>query len=108
MKSKKHTGAMLAVTLIGALAAQGALACKAPKAPTAIPDGRTSQIEVMQEAKRNVEAYFQHVSEYMKCENNALKLQEAKASQTEVLNRFNAEVRAFKLVNSTMMAATYR
>jgi endonuclease/exonuclease/phosphatase (EEP) superfamily protein YafD len=62
----------------------------------------------MQDAKRNVEAYFQQVSDYMKCENDALKLQEAKARQTEVLNWFNSEVRAFKAVNSPVMATTYR
>ncbi len=108
MNTSKITRTMFAVTLLGALASQSALACKAPKAPAAIPDGRTSRVEVMQEAKRNVETYFQHVAAYMQCENDALKLQEAKARQTEVLNAFNAEVRAFKAVNSPMMAATYR
>jgi endonuclease/exonuclease/phosphatase (EEP) superfamily protein YafD len=108
MNTSKKTRTLLAVTLLGALASQGALACKAPKAPAAFPDGRTAQVEVMQEAKRNVEAYFQQVATYMQCENDALKLQEAKARQTEVLNAFNAQVRAFKAVNSPMMAATYR
>jgi hypothetical protein len=108
MNSLKNKRSMLAITLLGALAAQSALACKAPKAPAAMPDGRTARMEVMLEAKRNVEAYFQHVSDYTQCENDALKLQEAKARQTEVLNRFNAQVRTFKAVNSPMMAATYR
>ncbi len=108
MNSLTNKRTMLAIAVFGALAAQNALACKAPKAPTAMPDGRTARVEVMLEAKRNVEAYFQHVSDYMQCESDALKLQEAKARQTEVLNRFNAEVRTFKAVNSSMMAATYR
>jgi endonuclease/exonuclease/phosphatase (EEP) superfamily protein YafD len=108
MNVSKNSRTMLAVTLLGALVTQSALACKAPKGPTALPDGRTSRIEAMQEAKRNVETYFQQVAAYMQCENDALKLQEAKARQTEVLNAFNAEVRAFKSINSPMMAATYR
>jgi hypothetical protein len=98
----------LALTALGALAAQGTLACNAPRTPTPIPDGRKAQMTVMLESKRNVEAYLRDVSSYMNCENDALKLQEAKARQTEVLNWFNAEARAFKVVNRPVMAASSR
>lgn len=108
MNTYKYLRTTLAVSLLGVLAAQSALACSLPKAPGAIPDGRKAQMAVMLEARRNVEAYSQQVSDYMRCENDALKLQEAQARQTEVLNWFNAEVRAFKAANRPVMAATYR
>jgi hypothetical protein len=106
MKALNKTGALLALTVC-TLAAQSALACKSPMAPRSMPDGRTSQMQTMLESKKQVEDYTQKVSDYMSCETNALKLQEAKAQQTDVLNRFNAEVRAFKIANSPMVASRH-
>ncbi|MET0280212.1 MAG: hypothetical protein ABW278_03680 [Steroidobacteraceae bacterium] len=107
MNSVKHLRTTLAVTLFCTFAAQSALACKSPAAPKSIPDGRRSEIQTMLESKRQVETYFVRVSDYMSCENDALKLQEAKARQQEVLKQFNAEVRAYKIANSPMVAARH-
>jgi hypothetical protein len=104
MNTMKKTGALLALTVC-AVTAQAAPGCKSPTAPRALPDGRTSELQVMLDSKRQVENYTLRVSDYMSCETNALKLQEAKAQQTEVLNRFNAEVRAYKIANSPMVAS---
>jgi hypothetical protein len=109
MKSFKHASMVVAVMAFGAVAAQGALAsCKAPEAPAAIPDGKTAQAEEMLAAKHDVEAYVKAVASYMKCEGDALKLQEVKARQTEMLNWFNAEVRAFNAASSPVKKASYR
>lgn len=105
MKTIKQSRAMLAVGLLGAFAAQSALACKAPATPKSMPDGRSAHMTVMLEAKRDVEQYVQHVSAYASCENDALKLQEAVAQQKVVMARFNAEVRAFNAANPLISAA---
>ncbi len=99
MNAMKHVRATLAVTLFCTLAAQSALACKTPDVPRSIPDGRKAEMQVMLETKRQVEAYFQQVSDYMACENNGLKLQEVKATQKDILKQFNDEVRAFQAAN---------
>ena len=105
----KHIRTVLAVTVFGVFAAQGALAsCKAPESPSAIPDGRTARMEAMLEARRNVETYVRKVSDYTKCEGDALKLQDAKARQTEILNRFNAAVREFKVAIDPVKTVSYR
>ena len=105
----KHLRMILAATVVGAFAAQGAMAaCKAPEAPAAMPDGKTAQMDAMLAAKRSVDAYVEKVADYMKCEGDARKLQEAKARQTEILNWFNTEVRAFNAVNSPVKKARYR
>lgn len=109
MKSFKHVSMAVAVMAFGAVATQGAWAsCKAPEAPAAIPDGKTAKAEEMLAAKRDIEAYVQQVANYMKCEGDALKLQEVKARQTEMLNWFNAEVRAFNGASSPVRQASYR
>lgn len=104
MKTITRKCTFLALTLVGALAAQSALACKAPAAPKALPDGRSADMHVMQDAKLEVEQYLERVSTYFQCEGNALKLQEVSEQQKSVLNRFNAEVRAFRAANSVASA----
>lgn len=95
--TRKRT--LLALTLAGSLAAQSALACKAPATPRSLPEGRSADIQVMQEAKHQVEQYLEQVSAYFSCENDAVRLQEVSEQQKSVMNRFNAEVRAFKAAN---------
>ena len=105
----KHLRTILAVTVFGAFAAQGALAsCEAPAAPEVIPDGSTARKEEMLTAKRDVEAYVQQVADYMKCEDNELKAQVAKARQTKIVDRFNAELREFKAASSPVKKVSYR
>ncbi len=110
MKSFKQVHTVLAVVVLGAFAAQGAMAasCSAPEAPAAMPDGKTAQMDAMLAAKRSVDAYVQKVVDYMKCEGDARKLQEAKARRTEILKWFNAEVRAFNEASSPVKNASYR
>lgn len=107
MKTSKHVGTAVALALVGTLAAQSAFACQAPQAPRAMPDGRNSELQVMLDSKRQIENYVDRVADYMSCETDALKLQEVKARQTELLNRFNAEVRAYKIANSPMVASRH-
>jgi hypothetical protein len=94
--TRKHT--VLALTLVGTLAAQSALACKAPTAPRSLPDGRSANSQAMQDGKRLVEQYNEQVSAYFKCENDALKLMEVSEEQKAVVKSFNAEVREFRSV----------
>jgi hypothetical protein len=102
MITTKYFRSLMAVTLIGAFGAPGALAaCQAPEAPEAIPDGRTADKAEMLAAKRNVEAYVQQVAAYVKCEQNDLKRDVAKARQTKIVDRFNSELREFKSVASS-------
>jgi hypothetical protein len=98
MTAKTHKRTLLALTLVGTLAAQSALACKAPAAPRSLPDGRSADTQAMQEAKRQVEQYNERVTAYFKCENDALKLLEVSEEQKAVVKSFNAEVRAFRSV----------
>ena|SRR5919109_191564 len=95
MNNSARKRLVLATTLLGALAAQSAWACKAPVTPKTIPDGRKAEKAAMLEAKRNVERYVENVSVYLNCENDGLKLQEVVAEQKLVMTRFNAEVRAY-------------
>jgi hypothetical protein len=101
IRLQKHT--LLALALVGTLAAQSAFACRAPVAPTSIPDGRIANAAEMQDAKRQVEQYNERVSAYFKCENDALKLLEVSEEQKAVVKSFNAQARAFKSVH--MVAA---
>jgi Ni/Co efflux regulator RcnB len=98
MTAKTHKRTLLALALVGTLAAQSALACKAPAAPRSLPDGRSADTQQMQDAKRQVEQYNEQVSAYFKCENDALKLLEVSEEQKAVVKGFNAEVRAFRSV----------
>lgn len=99
MKTFTHKRTVLALALVGTFAAQSAWACKAPAAPKSLPDGRSADMQVMLDARQQVEQYLDHVSDYFSCENDAQKLQEVSERQKSVMNRFNAEVRAFKAVN---------
>src|SRR5262245_13243908 len=100
MKTVRHTRSALTLVLLGTFAAQSAWAgCRAPATPKSLPDGRKAEKAVMLEAKREVDHYTQQVSAYMSCENDGRKLQEVKALQKAVTDRFNAEVRAFNAVN---------
>lgn len=109
MINSRHVRTALAVTLFGAFAAQGALAaCQAPEAPGPIPDGRTADKATMLEAMREVEAYVQKVDAYVKCEENDLKRDVAKARQIKIADRFNAEVREFKSVAAPVRTASLR
>lgn len=105
MKTANRVSAALALGLMVSFSAHSAPGCRAPTTPRAMPDGRTSELQVMLDSKRQVESYVDRVADYMSCENDALKLQEVKARQTDLLNRFNAEVRAYKIANSPMMAS---
>lgn len=104
MKVITHKRTLLALTLVGTLAAQSALACKAPATPRSLPDGRSADAQAMQDGKRQVEQYVERVSAYFKCENDAIKLQEVSEEQKAVVNQFNAEVRAFRAVNRVAAA----
>jgi hypothetical protein len=95
VKDVIHLRATLALALMGTFVAESVIACDLPTTPRSIPDGRKADVEVMMEAKRDVEQYLRHVSVYVSCEKDALKLQEVVAAQKLVMNRFNAEVRAF-------------
>lgn len=105
MTTKTHKRTLLALTLVGTLAAQSALACNAPAAPRSLPDGRSADAQAMQDAKRQVVQYNEQVSAYFKCENDALKLLEVSEEQKAVVKSFNAEVRAFRSVY--MVAAAH-
>jgi hypothetical protein len=59
-------------------------------------------------AKRNVESYVRKVGDYTKCEGDALKLQEAKARQTQIVDQFNVAVRNFKAANDPVKTVSYR
>jgi hypothetical protein len=98
MTTNTHKLTLLALTLVGTLAAQSALACKAPAAPRSLPNGRTADSQAMMEAKLQVVQYNEQVAAYFKCENDALKLQEVSEEQKSVVKSFNAEVRAFRSV----------
>jgi P pilus assembly chaperone PapD len=91
----KKVSYSLALTLMGTFVAQSAWACSVPATPRSIPDGQKAEAQVMVQAKRTVEQYLQQVSTYASCEKDALKLQEVVATQKLVMDRFNAEVRAF-------------
>jgi hypothetical protein len=95
---------LLALALVGSLAAQSALACKAPATPRSIPDGRRADMQEMQQAKQEVEQYLGLVSAYFGCQNDALKLQEVSEQQKSVTSRFNAELRAFREANRVVSA----
>jgi hypothetical protein len=97
-------GAALALTLMGSLAAQPALACKAPPTPRYLPDGRNATLQVMQEARLEVEQYVERVADYFQCENDALKLQEVGERERAVVNRFNSSVMAYLRTNSVAKA----
>lgn len=88
--------AKLAVALLGVFGLQATWACELPVAPRSIPDGRKADLQVMLEARQAVDQYVQQASDYMRCENDGLKLMEVKAEQKRITARFNAEVRAFK------------
>lgn len=100
--SKKRT--LVALTLVSALAAQSALACKMPATPRSLPDGRSADMQTMQQAKLQVEQYLEEVSAYFNCESNALRLQEVSEQQKIVMNRFNAEVHAYRAANRVASA----
>lgn len=104
MNTVRHTRAALAIALVGTFVAQSAWACKAPTSPRSIPDGRSADVEVMRETKRQMEVYLQQVADYTNCEKNALKLQEVLANQDLVMERFNSEVRKFNQVRSFKVA----
>lgn len=109
MKSTKQICTVVAATLVGALVAQGALAsCKAPLNPAALPDGRTADKAEMLAAKRQVEAYVRKVSDYIKCEENPVKVNVAKARQVKLADQFNAELREFREANNPLRKTIYR
>lgn len=99
MKTITHKRTILALAVAGTFVAQSAWACKAPAAPKSVPDGRSADIHVMLDARQEVEQYLDHVSSYFSCENDGLKLQAVSERRKALLDRFNAEVRAFKAVN---------
>lgn len=76
------------------------LACTQPYAPRSLPDGKTAAKDLMLAKKREVDAYRREVEQYLACERNPTKMRAAQAELDRVANRFNAEVRAFKAVNS--------
>lgn len=94
---KKST--LLALGLVGVVAAQSALACKAPTAPRSVPEGRSADLQAMLGAKAEVEQYMEQVNAYFDCEGDALKLQEVSAQQHAVISHFKAEVQAFRAAN---------
>lgn len=109
MKTVTHKRAILALALVGSFASGAAWsACAAPLTPTSLPDGRTADMQVMLEARRDVEQYLVHVADYFDCENNAVKLQEVKQRQKLLMTRFNAEVRAFNAASRTDAAPAAR
>lgn len=98
--------ALLALTLAGSLAAQSALACKAPAAPRSVPGGRSADLQTMLAAKAQVQQYLEQVSVYFDCENDALKLQDVSEQQRTVLDQYNAELRTFRAANRVASART--
>jgi hypothetical protein len=104
MKTKTGLGAAFALTLVGSLAAQSAMACTAPATPKSLPDGRTASLEAMQYARFAVEQYVERVGQYFRCENDAVKLQDAGEREKAVLDRFNSSVLAYLRANSIATA----
>ncbi|MFM1886977.1 MAG: hypothetical protein RL026_2134 [Pseudomonadota bacterium] len=96
MSTMIKKSALLALGLMGSLAAQSALACKAPAAPRSVPEGRSADLQTMLGAKAEVEQYMEQVNAYFNCEGDALKLQEVSAQQHAVISHFKAEVQAFR------------
>ena len=84
MTANTHKRAFLVLSLVGALAAQSALACTAPATPRSLPDGRNADSQAMQDAKRQVEQYKEQVSTYFKCEKDAIRLMEVSEQEKAV------------------------
>lgn len=87
------------IAVLGLIAAGQAWACSPPATPTAIPDGKTASKEVMLAKKKEIDRYKRLVEEYLTCEPNPVRIQNAQGELDRVANRFNAEVRAFKAAN---------
>ncbi len=63
--NSKHLAATLALTLLGAGAADAA--CTYPRAPDALPDGDTATKEQMVAAKKEVTRYNNEMTTYLDC-----------------------------------------
>lgn len=88
-----------AAAVLSLLTGAPALACTPPQAPSSIPDGKTAGKEVMLAKKKEIDRYKRLVEEYLTCEVNAVRTQNAQAELERIANRFNAEVRAFRAAN---------
>lgn len=88
-----------AVAVLSLLGAGSAFACAPPQAPASIPDGKTAGKEVMLAKKKEIDRYKRLVEEYLTCEVNPVRMQNAQAELDRLANRFNAEVRAFRAAN---------
>jgi hypothetical protein len=51
--------------------------------------------------KKEVDNYRREVEQYLACERNPVRMQNAQDELDRVANRFNAEVRAFKAANDS-------
>jgi hypothetical protein len=94
---KRFLPIVLCSAVLGAPAFAG---CALPSAPSAIPDGKTADKELMLAKKKEVDQYKKDVEAYAACEGNSSKVEIAQADLERVANRFNAAVRAFKAANA--------
>jgi hypothetical protein len=83
------------VVLMAAFAAPS-FACDKPTAPASFPDGKTAAMDQMMAAKKAIDAYKKGVEDYLTCEKNDRKADDAAKELSKVADRFNAEVKAFK------------
>jgi hypothetical protein len=86
----------VAIAVLGAVLAVPALACDKPSAPASMPDGKTASKDEMLAAKKEVDAFKQSMDEYLSCEKNSMKAENAQAELMKVADRFNLQIRAFK------------
>lgn len=93
------TNLKAALAVFALAAGSEAMACTAPQAPAAIPDGKSAAKEAMLAKKKEIDRYKRLVEEYLACESNPLRVQNAQAELDRVANRFNAEVKAYKAAN---------
>ena len=84
------------IAVLGAVMAVPAFACDKPSAPASIPDGKTASKDEMLAAKKEVDAFKQSMDEYLSCEKNSMKAENAQQELIKVADRFNLQIRAFK------------
>lgn len=114
---------LAAVVLVGGLAVQANAACDYPVAPGKFPDGTQASLDEMKSAKASVVKYNADMEAYLKCikdeydakvaaKADATPEQKAEMERvqnqkhnaavdevTEVTNRFNEQLRAYKAKN---------
>lgn len=82
-----------------ALSAPALADCVYPKAPAAIPNGKTASKEDMLAVKKQVDQFKRDVEAFFECSKDERKAEALQADLERVAKRFNEEVRAFKAAN---------